>query len=162
MRDTDGEFTVDELVEYCETQARLLHGQAETLDEETATLLSAIDDGLSDVRSQLDDRTGATDTQSSGELEPGPDEEVADLEALEAELSEKQATVRAKQTRRDAVEEAAIGYVELADGLQTDAPAPPVALKRVIQFEHESGVSSYFEDRTTLLEAATAGDDADE
>jgi hypothetical protein len=158
----DGEFTIDELVDYCETQARLLHGQVETLDDETATLLSELDDELSDVRSQLDEHGSATAAESPQGPEPGPGGDVADLESLEANLTEKQAAVEAKQTRRDAIEEVAIEYLELAEGLQIDTPAPSVALKRVMQFEYETDVSTYFADRVTLLEAATDGDDGDE
>ena len=55
---SDDGFTVDELVAYCRTQARLLHGRVETLDEGTAALLSEIDDDLSNVRSQLDGHAG--------------------------------------------------------------------------------------------------------
>jgi len=162
MSDTDGEFTVDELVAYCQIQARLLHGQVETLDEETATLLSEIDDELSDVRSQLDEQGGVARSQSPQEPEMGTGEDLSDLEALEADLTEKQAVVKAKQTRRDAFEELAVGYLELADQLQTDTPAPSPALKRVMQFEHDRDAPTYFDDRVTLLEAATAGDDSDE
>jgi len=86
---------------------------------------------------------------------------LADLEALEADLAEKQAVVKAKQTRRDAFEELAVGYLELADQLQAETPALSVALKRLMQFEHDQDALAYFDDRVTMLEAATEGDDSD-
>ena len=85
---SDDEFTVDELVAYCWTQARLLHGRVETLDEETAALLSEIDDDLSDVRSQLDGHAGVDRAQSPTEPDAGTSEELADLEAMEVEVTE--------------------------------------------------------------------------
>jgi len=157
MSDTDGELAVDELVAYCQTQARLLRGRVETLDEEAATLLSEIDDELSDARSRLDEQSGVTPSPHG----MGADEELADLDALEADLTEKQAVVEAKQTRRDAFEELAVGYLELADELQTDAPAPSPALQLVVQFEHDRNAPTHFDERVTLLEAATESDDSD-
>jgi len=55
MGDTGGAVTVAELVDYCQTQARLLHGKVETLEEEASSLLSEIDEELTDVRAQLDE-----------------------------------------------------------------------------------------------------------
>jgi len=84
---SDDEFTVDELVAYCWTRARLLHGRVKTLNEETAALLSETDDDLSDVRSQLDGHAGVDRAQSPAEPDAGTSEELADLEALEAEVT---------------------------------------------------------------------------
>lgn len=156
----DDEFTVEELVAYCQTQARLLHGQVETLDEETAALLSEIDDELSDVRSELDGQAGVDRAQSPAEPDVGTGEELTGLEALEAELTEKQAVVKAKQTRRDAFEALAVEYLELADRLRADTPAPSAALKRIMEVEHDHDAPAYFDEVVTLLEAAS--DDTEE
>jgi len=161
MSDTDGEFTVAELVAYCETQARLLHGRAETLTEETSALLSEIDSELATLESRLDDQAGVSQSQSPESPELRADDDLDALEALEADLTEKQAEVEAKQTRHDDIEALMAGYLELADQIETDAPAPTRALTRVMQFEHDRDAAAYFDDRVTLLDAATGGDDSD-
>jgi len=161
MGDTDGGFTTDELVSYCRTQARLLQGRVDTLEDETASLLSDIDDELSDVRARLDEYDGVARSQSPQEPDTRSGEELADLEELEAALTEKQAVAEAKQTRRDAFEALAIGYLELADQLQTEVSAPSVAVKRIMEFEHDRDVPTYFDDRVTMLEAATEDDGPD-
>ena len=161
MGDTGGAVTVAELVEYCQTQARLLHGRVETLDEEASSLLSEIDEELTDVRAQLNDQGGVASSQSPQTPERDTDGELAALEDLEADLTEKQAVVKAKQTRRDAFEALAVGYLELADQLQAETPELSVALKRLMQFEQDQDAPAYFDDRVTMLEAATEGDSAD-
>jgi len=162
MGDTGGAVTVPELVDYCQTQARLLHGKVETLEEEASSLLSEIDEELTDVRAQLDDQSGIASSQSPQKPEIGTDEDLVNLEALEADLTEKQAVVKAKQTRRDAFEELAVGYLELADQLQGETPELSMALKRLMQFERNQDAPAYFDDRVTILEAATNADGADE
>lgn len=159
MDDTDDEFTVAELVGYCRTQARLLHGRAETLTEEMSALLSDIDSELSTARSRLDDKAERSQLPQAPEL--GTDDDLAALEALEADLTEKQAEVEAKQTRHDEVEALMADYLELADQIETERPAPSQALKRVMQFEHDEDAPAYFDDRVTLLDAATGADDSD-
>lgn len=161
MRDTGGGFSTDELVAYCRTQAGLLHGRVETLEEETASLLSDIDAELADARAQLDEYDGLARAQSPAGPDLGAGEELADIESLEADLTEKQAVAKAKQTRRDAFEAVAVGYLELADQLAAETPAPAEAIKRVLAFEHERDAPTYFDDRVTMLEAATEGGDSD-
>jgi hypothetical protein len=155
MGDTDGAVTVAELVDYCQTQARLLHGHAETLEEETATLLADIDDELSTVRAQLDEHETPTTDSSSSPPSPdssGIDDELADLEAREDNLAEQQAVVKAKQARRVAFEELATDYIDHAEALATDTPTASTALTRILEFERERDAHTYFDDRMTLLE----------
>ena len=131
---SDDEFTVDELVACCQTQARLLHGRVETLDEETTALLSEIDDDLSDVWSQLDGHAGVDRAYSP----TGPDGDQRGAGGPRSAGSRGNgAVVTAKQTRRDAFESLAVEYLGLADRLRSNTPAPSVALKRVIQVEHD-------------------------
>ena len=162
MTHTSDGFTVGELVAYCQTQARLLHGQVETLDEEAAALLSEIDDELADVRSQLDGQSGVDSAHSPPGPDAGSGDGLADLEAREAALTEKQAVVEAKQARRNAFEELAVAYLDLADRLQADTSAPSPALQRIVEFERERDAPAYFDERVTLLEAASRDEDAPE
>lgn len=157
MSDTGDSISLNELVEYCQTQARLLHGHADTLEAETSALLSEIDEELSTVRSQLNERDadGIDHTPSpDGPDGTNDDNELADLETLENELTEKQAVVKAKQTRREAFERLATDYLELTEQLNAETPPPSQSLKRVMQFEHDHDAPTYFDERTTLLEAA--------
>lgn len=158
MSEPDDEFTVDELVGYCQTQARLLHGQVETLDEETAALLAEIDEELSAVRAELADHGGVDSAQSPPGPDAGAGDDLAALEDREAALSEKQAIVEAKQTRRNAFEELAVAYLDLADSLEASSEAPSDALQRVVAFENERDAPAYFDERLTLLEAGQESD----
>ena len=162
MTDSGDGFSVDELVGYCQTQARLLRGQIETIDEETAALLSELDDELADVRARLDGQ-GQVDTAQSP---PGPDggsgDELADLEAREAALTEKQAVVEAKQARRAAFEELAVAYLDLAERCQTDEADASSALQRIVEFEADRDAPAYFDERVTLVEAVSENADAAE
>ncbi|MDS0284440.1 hypothetical protein [Haloarcula onubensis] len=157
MGDTGGEVTVGELVDYCQTQARLLHGQVETLEEETAALLADIDDELATVRAQLNEHESTT-TESS-QSPPSPDtsetdDALANLEAIEDDLAEQQAVVEAKQARRAAFDELATDYLDLAETLAAETPPVSTALTRVLEFERERDADTYFDDRLTLLETA--------
>ena len=153
MDDTGSGATVAELVEYCRTQARLLRGHADTLAEETATLLADIDDDLSTVRAQLDEY------ESTDSSPPDTDGALADLDALEDELAEQQAVVKAKQTRRTAFEELATDYLDLAETLEDETPTVSTAVTRILQFERDRDTPAYFDDRMTLLETAAKSDD---
>jgi len=158
MSGPDEEFTVAELVGYCHTQARLLHGQVETLDEETAALLAEIDEELSAVQAELADHGGVDSAQSPPGPDAGAGDDLAALEDREAALTEKQAVVEAKQTRRNAFEELAVAYLDLADGLEASPPAPSDALQRVMAFEDERDAPACFDERLTLLEAGLESD----
>lgn len=151
--------TVGELVAYCHTQARLLHGHVERLDEETAALLSELDEELATVRAQLSDHGAGSHSTTP----PNPDatdtaDELADLEARESALAEKQAVVEAKQTRRDAFEALAAAYLELAETLRDESAPTSASVQRVLEFERDRDAPAYFEDRETLLEAADSAD----
>lgn len=153
MGDTDGAVTVAELVDYCQTQARLLHGHAETIEEETAALLADIDDELSTVRAQLDEHETPTTEPSPGSLDSSKiEDELADLEAREDNLAEQQAVVKAKQARQVAFEELATEYIDHAETLAADTPTASTALTRILEFERERDAHTYFDDRTTLME----------
>lgn len=151
------ELSLEEVVAYCHTQARLLHGRAETLDEETAAILSAIDEGLSAARSQLAEHGDEAPSPSGPDV---ADDELDELEAIETDLGEKQAEARAKQSRREAVTALAADYLDIAATLEDESPTASAALERVLQFELDHDAPSYFEDRVTLVEAAsdTAGE----
>jgi len=157
MGDTGGAVTVAELVEYCQTQARLLHGHADTLEEEATALLADIDDELATVRAQLDEHESATMESSPSPPSPdttGADDDLADLEAVEDDLAEQQAVVKAKQARRTAFEELSTDYFELAETLAAETPPTSSALTRVLEFERDRDAHTYFGERTTLLETA--------
>lgn len=53
----------------------------------------------------------------------------------------------------------AVGYLEHADQLQDETPAPSAAVKRIMEFEHEQDAPAYFDERMTMLEAASEGPD---
>jgi len=157
MGDTGGAVTVAELVDYCQTQARLLHGHADTLEEEAAALLADIDDELATVRAQLDEHESATMESSPSPPSPdttGTDDALADLESVEDDLAEQQAVVKAKQARRTAFEDLATDYLDLAETLAAETPSTSSALTRVLEFERDRDAHTYFDDRTTLLETA--------
>lgn len=158
MSDQDGQFSVDELAEYCQTQARLLGGQVERLDEETAALLSEIDDELSEARARLDEHGTGGPGGPSSPPSPDADDSLDDLEAVEADLSEKQAVVEAKQTRRAAFDELATDYLDLAETLQGETSDSSAALQRVLAFERDRDAPAYFDERVTLLEAASGSE----
>jgi capsule polysaccharide export protein KpsE/RkpR len=157
MGDTGGAVTVGELVDYCQTQARLLHGKADTLEDEAASLLSDIDDELSAVRAQLDEHESATTESSPSPASPDTataGDDLDDLEAVEDDLAEQQAVVKAKQARQSAFEALATDYLDLADTLAAETSTVSAALERVLEFERDREAYTYFDDRETLLETA--------
>jgi hypothetical protein len=161
MVDTGGAVTVGELVEYCQTQARLIHGHVETLEEETATLLAEIDEELSTVRDQLSEYESETTESSASPPRldtSNTDEALADLEDIEDDLAEQQSVVKAKQARRVAFQELATDYLELAETFANETPTASTAVTRILQFERDRDAPNYFDDRMTLLETATKSD----
>ncbi|WP_459890114.1 hypothetical protein [Halostagnicola bangensis] len=168
MGEDDAEtVTVDELVEYCRTQAGLLSGAVETMGAEADELLDEIDDEMAEIRTRLEGRSDAvTEPESpSSAAAPGgqdPDLDIAAIEELEADLEEKQTIVEAKQVRMKAFQELASAYTELATELQRDADDGQAALERLVQFEADRDAPAYFPDRQTLLEAAVAEPEPDE
>jgi len=157
MGDTGGTVTVAELVDYCQTQARLLHGHVETLEEETAALLADIDDELATVRAQLDEHESATTEPSPSSPDTtGTDDALADLEAAEDDLAEQQAVAEAKHARRAAFEDLATGYLDLAETLAAETPPVSTALTRVLEFERERDAHTYFDDHRALCSSLSS------
>ena len=163
MADDGGPLTVAELAEYCRTQAGLLSGRVQTIGEEADDLLDEIDEDIAGMRTRLADRAAPSAAEPPA-TEAGEDE-VADLEELEAELETKQKLVEAKQARMNAFQDLAGGYVELAEELEAGEDDVGAALERVVTFEGDNDAPAYFPDRQTILEAsaeAGAADEADE
>ncbi|RXK50391.1 hypothetical protein [Halorientalis pallida] len=158
MAEGDAELTVAAFVEYCETQARLLWGQVETMEGELDDLLSELDAEMADLRERLGEHADTVE----GTVTPGSGDG-ADLDAIEdveADLEQRQTVAAAKQARMAAFQELAVGYTELATDLD-EADDGRAALKRVLEFEQERDAPAYFPDRQTVLEAAAeSGDDA--
>jgi len=140
----DSDAPVAAVVDYCETQARLLSGQAETLRGEIDDLLNEIDAGASDVRDRLERQETAASSSDGGAISE------ADVEALE----EKQAGVADRQTSLDEISALSAGYVDLAAELQDEDLDETAAIQRVLEFEAERDAHTFFDDRTTLLETA--------
>jgi hypothetical protein len=140
----DSDAPVAAVVDYCETQARLLSGQAETLRGEIDDLLNEIDAGASDVRDRLERQETAASSSDGGAISE------ADIEALE----EKQAGVADRQASLDEISALSAGYVDLAAELQDEDLDETAAIQRVLEFEAERDAHTFFDDRTTLLETA--------
>lgn len=156
MGEGDADLTAGEFVEYCETQARLLWGQVETMEDEIEALLSDLDAEMADLRERLGEHTDTVE----GTVTPGTGES-ADLDALEdleSDLEERQTVVAAKQARMSAFRDLAVGYAELATDLETVDDGRE-ALKRVLEFERDHDAPAYFPERQTVLEAA-AGEES--
>lgn len=143
--------SVAELSEYCRTQARLLWGRVETIDEATDELLAEIDDDIDDLRAAIEAREGTTTVGT--EQPETTDDAVGDLEARESEIETKQADAEAKQARRTAFADLAAGYVDLAEELDGAVTETDVAVTRIVEFEADRDAPAYFEEET-LLEAA--------
>lgn len=159
MSEDDATLSVGELVDYCQTQARLLWGRVETLGEETDEMLAEIDEEIADARARL----GARSTKGVAETaRPKVTDEMSDFEALESELEEKQAIVEAKQARRSAFQDLAEAYVDLAEDIAANVDDGEEALTRIVRFEHDHDARAYFEDRQTILEAASESGSDDE
>jgi GAF domain-containing protein len=163
MTDDDGALSVDELAEYCRTQAGLLSGRVETIGTETDALLDEIDDDIAALRSRLAEhgsrREGPT-ASSAGEPtdDAGETDDLEALEALEADLEEKQVIAEAKQARQAAFQDLAAAYVDLAEDLESEVDDGRTALDRVIRLERDRDAPVYFDDRQTVLEAAAEAD----
>ncbi|MBX0325080.1 hypothetical protein EGH21_18790 [Halomicroarcula sp. F13] len=159
MSNDDAMLSVEELVDYCQTQARLLWGRVETLGEETDEMLAEIDEEIADARTQLEEHS--TEDRAEPPV-PMMADEIGDIEALESELEEKQAIIKAKQARRSAFQDLASAYVDLAEELAANVDDVEESLSRIVSFEHEFDAPAYFEDRQTLLEAAGGSGTNDE
>lgn len=142
------ELTVEEFVDYCQTQAGLLSGDVETMSEEVDELLDEIDEEMATVRSQLEEQTDS-------------EVDVEAVEEMESDIEEKQAIIEAKQARMHAFQDLATGYTELAQELESEVDDGYEALERVVAFEADHDAPAYFEDRQTVYEAAAESNEAD-
>lgn len=161
MSDDGVTLSVDELVEYCRTQAGLLSGRVETIGAETKDMLAEIDEDIEEIQRRLTEHTSGTEGPTASPSTVGPGgggDEIAALEELESELNEKQAIAEAKQARMAAFQDLAAAYIELADELESTVEDGREALDRVVHFEHEQDAPAYFDDRQTVLEAAAESD----
>ncbi len=165
--DDEETVTVDELIEYCQTQAGLLSGAVETMGAEADELLDEIDDEMAEIRRRLENQSDAVtepESPSSTAAPSGRDQnlDIAAIEELEANLEEKQTIVEAKQVRMEAFQELASAYTDIATELQRDVDDGQTALEQVVQFEADHDAPAYFPDRQTLLEAAISEPKSDE
>jgi len=119
-------------VDYCQTQAGLLAGQIERLEERADRLLTELDEETGDVREALD-----------GDAEDGRPSEAAfsEIEAKQESVIEIQETIERYAGILD-------GYVELAEGLSEEADP----LAAVVRFELDEEAYACFDDRTTVTE----------
>ncbi len=157
-REDDVTLSVDEFVDYCETQAGLLLGTVETMASEADELLDDIDDKVANVRAQLENHPGDVETADlpPSTESPGSEIDTTVVTKLEREIEETQAVVEAKRARIVAFRELADGYTSLAEELRSEGEDGREALDRVVQFEADTDAPVYFEDRETVYEAATA------
>ncbi len=163
--DTGSGLPVDDVVDYCHTQAGLLSGRVETMRDEADALLAEIDETMAELRSYLEDHTNATPATDGPSTPAGPDGGGPDIEAfedLEQDVEKKQLLVEAKQTRMQAFQNLAADYTELAAELQTDVEDGDEALTRVVQFEADRDAPAYFEERETMLETAQSAGERSE
>jgi hypothetical protein len=163
MHDDREAFSVDDLVEYCQTQAGLLSGRVETIGAETDALLDEIDEDIAAIRAHLTERTGRTDGPTASPATAGPNDArdtLAELEDLEAELEEKQAIAEAERARMAAFQDLAAAYIDVAEELASTVESGREALERVVRFERDHDAPVYFDDRQTVLEAAAGADEA--
>ena len=154
MSDDSASLSVEELADYCSTQARLLAGRTETLAAETDELLDEVDEEIAEMRERLTAQANGPDSPGASSPTAGAAtaDEVTQLEALETELEEKQAVAEAKRARMAAFQKLSVAYAELAEDLDT-ADDGQDALEQVVRFERDRDAPAYFDDRQTLLEA---------
>lgn len=146
----DHDTTVAAVVDYCETQARLLSGRAERLTTEIDDLLDEIDAEAAAVRERLDpgrERTEGTE-QPSGPVDQSSEE------AAVAELEAKQEEVAQRQARLEEVNDLSAGYADLAATISEGEHDADEALTEVLEFEARTEAHTLFDERETLLETA--------
>ncbi|WP_226004145.1 hypothetical protein [Natrinema salinisoli] len=157
-------LAVDDVVEYCRTQAGLLSGSVETMGEEADELLDEIDQEMAEIRSRLEtlpEDVPGTETPSTADVPDASEIDVAAIEELQEELEEKQLLVEAKQARMQAFQDLAADYTELAEELASDVADEAEALTRVVEFEADADAPAYFDDeRRTMVEMAAESADS--
>jgi len=157
-------FAVDEVIEYCRTQAGLLSGRVEQMGAEADELLDEIDQEMAELRSRLEalpDEVPGTETPSTAELPATSESDVAAIEERQETLEEKQLLVEAKQARMQAFQELAADYTDLAEDLAAETEDGQEALTQVLEFEADADAPAYFDERETLLETAVASTDTE-
>ena len=165
MDDDSAPLSVEELADYCRTQARFLWGRVESLTREADELLEAVDEDIEEARERLSARSPSGDVRPvspSAATGGNADADLAEIESLEDDIEEAQAVVAATQARRDAFEQLATAYTDLADDVESTAEDGQAALTRVVGFERDHDAPAYFEDQQTLLEVVAESADADE
>jgi hypothetical protein len=163
MTDEHDAISVEELVEYCRTQAGLLSGHVETIGAETDDLLDEIDEDIAKLRTRVAERSNGTERPTTSSTTTGPNDpadNLTELEELEAELEEKQTIAEAKRARMAAFQDLAVAYIEVAEELESTIDDGRTALDRVLRFEGDHDAPAYFDDRQTVLEAATESDES--
>jgi len=157
MSDDGVTLSVTELVEYCQTQAALLAGRTETIGAETDELLDEIDEEIAELRTRMGAHPSGPETPepAASPSTAGSDDadEVAELEAIESDLEEKQARAEAKQARMAAFQDLSEAYAELAAELDASVDDGQEALGRIVRFERDRDAPAYFDERSTVLEA---------
>ncbi|MEF8825277.1 MAG: hypothetical protein V5A27_02900 [Halapricum sp.] len=83
-----------------------------------------------------------------------------ELEELEAEFEEKQTIAEAKRVRIAAFQDLSVAYIEMAEELESTISDGQTALDRLLHFEQDHDAPAYFDDRQTVLEAATGSDES--
>lgn len=160
MDDDGGTLSVEELVEYCRTQAGLPSGRAGTIGGEIGELLDGIDRDISELRTRIAEQANGAEgpTVSPAPVDPG-ERGSADLEGVaaavrERDLEEKRTLAGAKQARMAAVQDLTTAHLELAEELGASVDDGRATLDRVVRFDREHDAPAYFDDRRTVLEAA--------
>lgn len=144
------EMSNEGIVEYCQTQARLLYGRAERLRDDIDDRLGEIEAEAAAVRGRLQrERAGVDRTQ-------GPTTPTDTVEAAStlASLEAQQATIAGEQDGLTAIEDCADGYLALGERLADENQDSAEAIEAVLRFEADASAPLYFDDRTTLLETA--------
>lgn len=163
MADDHDAISVEELVEYCQTQAGLLSGHVETIGDEVDELLDEIDDDIAEIRTCVADHPTGTEGPTASATTTGPNDPestLAEFEDLEAELEEKQTIAEAKRARMAAFQDLAVAYIEVAEELESTIVDDRTALDRILCFEQDHDAPAYFDDRQTVLEATTESDES--
>lgn len=155
-------LAVDEVVEYCQTQAALLSGRVQEMTREAEGLLDDIDEETAALRAELDSQregvAGTATPQSAGDAVESDD--LGAIEEREADLEATQNRVDALQARVGAYQDLTSAYTDLAATLHSEVSEGGEALERVVQFEADRDAPAYFPDRRTLLETAVESSDA--
>lgn len=160
---SDDRLTVstEPLVAYCRMQSGRLLTRSEEMGEAIADLLEELDEDIAAMRARLAEQASGAEGSpisppTAGQDAPG--RESVDLDELPTDLEKKQAIARTNLARRDAFQDLAEAYIELAEELDSTVEDGNEALNRVVRFEHDHDAPAYFEDRRTILEAAATSD----